>query len=88
MAHLQPYASWLTIAGLILDIVGVVILYFFGLPSKLTDRSGSKKRRYAFSIGRSPTPAEIRLYEWGSASGIGLLVLGFLLQMVGAAVDV
>ena len=87
MIYLQPYASWLTITGLSLDIVGVVLLYFFGLPSKLTDRSGKNKRNYGAWVGRKATPAEIRLYEWGSASGIGLLVFGFLLQMVGAAVD-
>ena len=88
MTHLQAYGPWLTLAGLSLDIFGVVLLYIFGLPSRLMDRSRSKKRRYAFWIGRKATPAEIRLYECGSEIGLLLLIIGFLLQMIGAAVDI
>jgi len=64
-----------SIAGLILDIVGVILLFIYGLPNKsvynsiLLDSSLSEQK-------------EKSIFLW-SKIGLLFLVLGFVFQIVG-----
>jgi len=72
--------------GLSLDIAGVVLLFKYGLPS---DVGARPDEGYSFGLGGGP-PAEERRqresrwtrYRTGSRLGLGLLVAGFVLQIV------
>ena len=65
--------------GLALDIAGVVLLFFFGVPNGLR-RDGAK------FIPMAPSgESEIRKGKWHysfSCAALALLVLGFTLQFV------
>lgn len=78
--------SGITTVGLLLDIAGVILLFFFGFPQpdlnrgvvvtikgqpELSDEKAIKKRRH----------------QTFSVLGLVLLVLGFVLQIVGTWVS-
>ena len=72
------FSQWFTTAGLLLDIAGVILLFKYGLPSKMPGGD--------FKItGDGTTKEEIR-YKRGAYAGLGLLIAGFSLQIVGAVV--
>ena len=63
-------------AGLVLDIGGVVILFCYGLPAEI-------RKEHLLSVGEN----EKQVRKWNhykriSRLGLGLLVLGFSLQLV------
>ena len=60
--------------GLALDIAGVILLFFFGLPSKASDAAIPK-----WSYGQGESYRRVRCL---SNLGLGLLVVGFALQIV------
>ena len=68
-------------AGLALDIIGVILLFFFGLPSRV--REGPP----VLSFGEDPDSTKQREKQWKryqlvSWFALVLLVLGFFLQIV------
>ncbi len=69
-------SSWLSIIGLMLDIVGVMLLFFFGL--------GPRFRRGGTSLLAEPQTDEQKALEFRydrlGRSGLLILVAGFLLQ--------
>lgn len=74
--------KWLAVAGLVIDIIGVVLVWRFGLPQKEISRSGAKRL-----IMEDRDRAEIALarrYDRIAGVGLALLIVGFLLQLVGA----
>lgn len=80
-SNLQCY-QWVISGGLLLDAVGVVMLYFFGLPSRFP------------SVGDTITDSTDRAsdairswFTWMSRTGIFLLVLGFLVQIIGTLMN-
>ena len=77
------FSAALNIAGLLLDIVGVVLIFRFGLPSKI-DPEG-----HIFVVAHEKDETEIKLastyLRWGR-TGLCLLISGFLLQAAGSAV--
>lgn len=70
-------SQWLICIGLALDIFGVVMLFLYGLPSRMPSAD-------AFTWG-APSEAEGKRFKWKSYAGLGLLVVGFALQIVGTA---
>jgi hypothetical protein len=65
-------------AGLLLDIVGVVLLFKYGLPEEIR-RSGS----VSLSVGKDEKEAKrAKLYVRRGRLGLGLLIAGFFLQLV------
>ena len=67
--------------GLAFDIIGVILLFFFGLPSRV--REGPP----VLSFGEDPDSTKLQEKQWKryqcvSWSALVLLVLGFVLQMV------
>jgi hypothetical protein len=70
-------ARWFTVAGLIFDVIGVVLVWRYGLPAE-TNRSGARR----FVIGqRRPWLAAT---TDGSRVGLALVILGFVLQLAGS----
>jgi hypothetical protein len=82
--------NWFNIIGLILDIVGVLLLFKYGLPSKIEDAEGG------FVLTSEGKPKEIReriikknkrIYFW-SHFGLFLLIIGFILQVISAVFNI
>jgi hypothetical protein len=69
----------LGIWGLILDIVGVILIWFFGLPPEL-NRSG-RDTFVSLKINESEK-RKAKIYDFISATALLLLILGFALQIV------
>lgn len=68
-------AAWINTAGLTLDIAGVVLLYRFGLPSRV--------RESGLEFFGWKSPEALKEYERArtlSRTGLILLILGFALQ--------
>jgi len=62
--------------GLIFDIVGVVIVWRYGLPGLLTDEGEM------ITTGKEDEIAKAKCYKRISRWGMGSLVLGFSLQLI------
>lgn len=72
--------------GLCLDIVGVVLLYRYGLPSRYPDDRDVGVIRWP-GVGPAPTnPRAQNRFTYLSRSGLYCLVSGFALQMVGTII--
>jgi len=70
-------AQCFIVGGLASDIVGVVVLYFFGFASL---------RAQGILTLNGPSPQRTRLYNWMARFGLLLLIFGFVLQGVGALI--
>ncbi len=73
----------LTGIGLVLDIAGVVLLYFFGLPAHIS-RGG-----HSFRVVDQQNDVEAqqaKLYDLLARVGIWLLIVGFALQLGGVVI--
>lgn len=74
--------NWWSSVGLILDIIGVLMLFEYGLPSKLRERGGS------LSLEESSEDEKERILHnkkivCRSYIGLSLIILGFILQLIG-----
>ena len=67
--------------GLVLDIVGVVLLFFYGLSADVSETGGT---RLVWPGGTSKEEArrEYRHYKRMARIGLGCLMVGFLLQLI------
>ena len=67
--------------GLFLDIVGVVLLFKYGLPADVREKGGTI---ISFGGGKRDEEAkrEHRQYKRFSRIGLGFLIVGFVLQLV------
>lgn len=63
-------------SGLALDIVGVLLLYRYGLPSRYPKRT-------RLVLHDEPDELGQRRFKRLSGVGIGMLVTGFALQLLG-----
>ena len=66
----------LVACGLALDIVGVVVRYRYGLPSRYPEPD-------YLALHCEPDQRARKRFKWLSRTGIWLLVAGFALQLVG-----
>lgn len=71
--------------GLLLDMIGVVLLLRFGLPSDVGPTT--TERPYLAAGDINPVDLEFRRWKWrryrrGSRAGLSLMILGFFLQAV------
>ena len=66
----------LVAVGLALDIVGVVFLYRYGLPSRYPKAD-------SLALHTDLNECERKRFRWLSRTGLGLLVVGFAVQLVG-----
>ena len=75
------WADCVSSVGLVLDIVGVSLLFKYGLSPELRESGGSV---LVWGGGMSSEEAkEYRRYKRMSRIALGLLVVGFVLQIVG-----
>ena len=77
--------TWLSIGGLILDIVGVILLFFYGPPPPVI---GGKPVAVVGSDGNLQTSQASRWHIWIGRIALVLIVLGFVLQIFAAHVDI
>jgi hypothetical protein len=69
----------LPLTGLALDIAGVILLFFFGLPPSI-DRTGAV--RYAAPRKDENEIRKGRIYDSLGRAGLLLILIGFTLQAV------
>lgn len=78
-------STFLSTAGLSLDAVGVVLLYCFGLPSRVRPPESHGKALWAWGGQSSPEgrkeAKKYRRFKCGSGLGVVLLLVGFGLQI-------
>lgn len=80
VARVMTLGNALTTTGLVLDAIGVIILFKYGLPPQV-DKNG-----YNYMIMEKENDdekAKYRRYSFRSKIGLNLLLLGFVLQGVG-----
>lgn len=69
--------------GLFLDIVGVILLFRYGLPPEGVSRTGGTILHWGTDKEtREKAREKRRHYEFLSWSALGFLVTGFILQIV------
>lgn len=76
----MPYPIWLQVVGLSLDIAGVFLIFYFGIPPRV-DPEG-----HTYFIMEQPDELEkqkANRYRKRSNLGLYLLVGGFALQILG-----
>ena len=76
-----------SVIGLIFDIIGVLILFEYGLPSKLKEHGGGlllgeniEKEKQRISENKKITKL--------AYSGLTLLIFGFLFQLIGTLLTI
>ena len=74
-------AASINSVGLVLDILGVILLFSFALPSRVIEGPP------VLSLGEDPDSTKQRekqrkWYKFWSRLALGLLILGFVLQIV------
>jgi hypothetical protein len=79
MSHLDA-PTWFTIGGLALDVVGVSLIWRFGLPENVK-RGGVSY--YELEQNDSAEAAKAARYDRISAIALGLIIGGFVWQIVG-----
>ena len=62
--------------GLICDIVGFVLVYYFGLPKEMTDKGNT------VIVMDSPNKGKVKTHKYVSELAFVLIVIGFLLQFL------
>jgi len=73
--------NWLASIGLVLDIIGAIILFMYGLPSKAKSHGG------ALILEENPSDKKFRdaenkkIERWANI-GLILIIAGFLFQLV------
>ena len=70
--------------GLVLDIVGVVILFFNGLPASQIFASG---KHFYFVNPDQAKEKSFRIRKLLSGFAITIITIGFVLQLIGANLD-
>jgi hypothetical protein len=74
---------WFSVAGLFLDIIGALLLFEYGLPSKVKEEAGD----FIVDGVTDQELQDIRKYNskirFRAKLGLGLLIAGFVLQLIG-----
>jgi hypothetical protein len=78
-------ANWLTIIGLVLDIVGVIMAFQYGLPSRVKEK-GSAFGGTETNEQELKRKADNRSIEIRANVGLGFLLLGFVFQLLASLV--
>ena len=82
--HFMLPAGWWTSAGLVLSLVGVVLLFRYGMPYRVRTRG----QPIRIAISNDPRAATLdRRYEMLGWLGLFLVVLGTICQIIGAVLS-
>lgn len=71
--------KWLNSMGLVLDIIGVCILFKYGFPQPDLDDS----IKLVAEQKDPDAPRKLRRWKWMSGIGLATLIGGFLSQLLG-----
>ncbi len=71
-----------SLLGLIFDIIGVLMLFKYGLPSKLKEHSGGLLLEENPKQEKQRIAENSKITKW-AYSGLTLLIIGFLFQIIG-----
>ena len=83
-AHFMMPAGWWTTAGLVLSLIGVLLLFRYGMPYRVRTRG----QPIRVAISSDPRAATLeRRYEMLGWLGLLLVVLGTMSQIVGAVLS-
>lgn len=69
--------------GLVLDIIGVILLFLFGLPSKVKTEEGEPMEWDIAEEEEEKRKRRLRFYKIMSHIGLACLIIGFSLQLIG-----
>lgn len=72
----------LTGIGLVADIAGVVLIYFFGLPAHISRGHSSR----VLDQRNDVEAQQANLYDLLARLGLWLLIVGFALQLAGVVI--
>ena len=75
-------ANWLSAVGLILDIIGVLLLFAFGLPSKIELSGGGIAKEETREEEKKREKANGRIVL-GAKIGLWMIIIGFAFQVAG-----
>lgn len=77
---------WCSVAvnslGLALDIAGVILLFIFGLPSKVTAETHEIEYWGIETERKQEEIQKYKRYKRGAYCGLALLIAGFSLQLI------
>ncbi len=76
LAHLPKIVNSI---GLLFDIVGAILIWKYGLPDSIS-KSGSEIVTH--SVDPESEKKKAKKYEFWGKTGLGLLMFGFLLQLI------
>jgi len=69
--------------GLVSDIIGVILLFKYGFPSKIKSTAGVRiVGEISAEESRRVNKANLNIKFWGY-TGLGLIIIGFVLQFFG-----
>jgi len=74
-------SNWLAIIGLVLDIIGVIMVFRYGLPSRVKEK-GSAFGGTEMAEQQLKRKAANRGVEIRANVGLGFLLLGFIFQLL------
>ena len=79
--------NWFSSAGLILDIIGILFLFEYGLPSKIKEHGGSilMEENNEDEMDRDAKNNKIRRRSY---FGLSLILIGSILQLIGTNINV
>ncbi len=72
--------------GLVFDIIGVLILFKYGLPSKIQNHKGSIIREEGKEEEKARKKENKKIKQWANL-GLILILIGFLLQLIGTNIN-
>lgn len=72
--------------GLLADIVGVIIIFINGLPSKVKEHGGALILDEGSEKEKTRRASNKKIKQW-SHIGLGLVLIGFILQLIGTNID-
>lgn len=75
---LNPNLNYFSISGLIIDIIGVILLFYYGPPNRYKE-----PEPYAGSDLSEVDLKNNKKIYYKSITGLYLLVLGFVFQLLG-----
>lgn len=84
MFHGHSIEWWLNLSGICFNLVGTIIIAIFGLPQKNYVTNGIQS--LGIGVNKDLAASETRLYRrhlLKAYTGLALIFLGFLLQMIG-----
>lgn len=75
-----------TQAGLMIDILGALMIFIFGI-TKNVNKNGYDSASFSISSNTKKNICEYWIYTIFSKIGLGLVIIGFILQLIGTSVS-